>query len=491
MNIGIDLGTTYSAVSYLKNGRPEMILNGDGELTTPSVVLFEDDKTVTVGNSAKEKLIVEPENIVVAAKNDMGTDKKYFRQGKEYSPEEVSAIILKKLVKDAEAYLGEEAEGVVVTIPAYFNDAQRIATEDACKMAGINLTGMINEPTAAALCYLSGKADAEQNILVYDLGGGTFDASIVSLKDGKLRVIATGGIRKLGGHFFDQLIVNKVADYIEEKHQVDLYDDEYLDLLQELAVKAEKCKIQLSSRPKADIVLRIGSLKVVVTVTREEFDGLIKRFYERTESTVQMVMADAGLSFDDLDRIILVGGSSRIPYVRERLQTLTGKAPSADINPDEAVSMGAAIYTEEKARYLIQDVTSHSLGVVAVNRKGERINSVIIARNTALPAKVTRKYTIPDDEIDTIVMELTEGEGEDIEYVFQFSSFEIDIPASVHKGTKVEVGFELNENQILSVVTVIKSSPEIVKKVKIDRKSNLTTEEIINRRSVLATMEVQ
>ncbi|MGN0449057.1 MAG: Hsp70 family protein [Ruminococcus sp.] len=492
MKIGIDLGTTYSAAAYLREGKPEIILNSDGENTTPSVVLFESEGSVTVGNNAKERMLIEPENIVSTVKDYMGTDKKFVKQGKTYTPEEVSAMILKKIVNDSSEALGEKIEDIVVTIPAYFTDAQRKSTEDACKLAEVNLIGMINEPTAAAICYISKKeCNEKQNIMVYDLGGGTFDVSIVSFGKEGSNVVATGGIRKLGGHFFDQLIVNDVTEYILEKHDIDLYDDEYLDVLQELSTKAEKCKIQLSSSQKSDIILRIGNIKERITVTRERFEKLIDKFYRRTESSIKMVMDDADMTWNDIDKIIMVGGSSRIPYIRENIKKLSGIEPSADVNPDEAVCLGAAIFADNSSTYKITDVCSHSLGVVILDENANKVNSVIIGRNSPLPVCKDKGFVVPTNNIGTIVLELTEGEGSDIEYVNIFSTVEIDLPPNVKAGTAVVLEFKLDENQILSVFTSINSFPEIYKKVNIDRKSNLTTEEVELKKSALAVTVIQ
>ncbi len=488
MKIGIDLGTTYSCAAYYKDGLPEVITNGDGDKTTPSVVLFEDEKNIVVGKNAKEQMIICSDQIVSAVKDYMGTDKRFEQFGRSYSPEEISAMILKKLVQDSETATGETVEGIVVTIPAYFTDAQRKATFDACSLLSVPLISMINEPTAAALCYLNGKAEnSSHTILVYDLGGGTFDVSIVAFEQGSSRVIATGGLRKLGGHFFDQLIVNKIVEQFEEKHGIDLYDDEYLDVLQELSLKAEKAKIQLSTAQKADVVLRIGNIKEKATITRTEFESMIDRFYRRTESIVKQTLEDAGLTFSSIDKIVLVGGSSRIPYVHEQLKLLSGIEPSADINPDEAVCIGAAIHANSPERHKISDVCSHSLGIVLINNK----NSVIIERNTTLPVARESRYVIPEDGITSIIMNLTEGEGDDAEYVNQFASFEIEIPPQAKKGTAVVVRFELDESQILSVRTTVHTSPVLEKQVKIDRKSNLTVEELIKKRTALAAAVIE
>lgn len=492
MRIGIDLGTTYSAAAYIKGARPSIVLNGDGDHTTPSVVLFESDGSITVGNSAKERMVIEPENIVATVKDFMGTDKKFVHQGIEYTPEEVSSFILKKIVQDSEQSLGQRVDGVVVTIPAYFTDAQRKSTEDACEMAGLQLLGMINEPTAAALCYMQDQdLENSQNIMVYDLGGGTFDVSIVTIGKDSSNVVATGGLRKLGGHFFDQKIIEYIAEYMEDEDGIDLFDDEYVDVLQELVNKAEKCKIQLSNAPKADIILRAGAVKKKITITREQFENMIRKFYERTESCIDMALSDAGMEWKDIDKILMVGGSSRIPYIRSRLKAYSGIEPSVDVNPDEAVCFGAAIYANNSDLFKIRDVCSHSLGVAVLDPRAEKINAVLIERNTPIPASAVKQFVVPSDDITTIQLELTEGEGEEIEYVTIFSEVEISINGKAKAGTPVELEFHLDSNQLLNVFVKIKTIPEIYEKLYIDRKSNLTTREVQRRKSALAMTVIQ
>ena len=486
MKIGIDLGTTYSCAAYIKDGQPEVIVNSDGNYTMPSVVLFEDESNIVVGENAKDQMIISAERIIANVKDSMGTGKRYEQFGKQYSPEEISAIILKKIIQDCEASTGEKVDGIVVTIPAYFNDAQRKATADACSLISAPLISMINEPTAAALFYLDDKNNSNnQNIMVYDLGGGTFDVSIVNFSDNGSRVVATNGLRQLGGHFFDQLIVKRVVDYMEEKHHIDLYSDELIDVLQELSIKAEKCKIQLSSKNKASIILRIGNIKETINITREEFNSLIDKFYRRTESIIRQTLSDANMSFDNIDKIVLVGGSSRIPYIREQLRLFSSLDPVCDINPDEAVCCGAAIHANAPNENKITDVCSHSLGIELLDK-----NSVIIPRNSPLPVCCNKDYVVPDDDITSIIVWLTEGEGEDMDYVNRFAKIEIDIPANTKRGTPVEVQFNLDENQLLNVKVLVKTVPEIEKQVKVDRKSNLTYEDILKKKSLLASAVV-
>ena len=453
MVLGIDLGTTFSAMACTdENNEPQIVLNREGKRLTPSVVLFQNDKAV-VGEIAKDNAIIDGENVVSTVKDFMGTKRKYkLPGGQEYTPEEISSFILKKLTQDACERLGENIRDVVITIPAYFSDSQRKATLDAGMIAGLNVIAMINEPTAAALHYAHSNNLKDSNILVYDIGGGTFDASIVHIEENDVKVKATGGIKKLGGHFFDQKILNYVADILLDKYDIDLYDDEYIDDLQELALKSENCKIQLTNVDSADIVVKIGSVKERVTITREMFEKQIEGFYFRTESTVKSVLSDAGMTWGDIDRILLVGGSSRIPMIQKNLEKLSGITPSIDINPDEAVALGAAVYgmmlTRDENCGKIIDVCSHSLGVVTVSNADKRQhNSIIIERNTQLPAKGEKEFYTAVENQRMIKLEVTEGEDDDLDYVNIFGTFEIELPDGIKKRTKTTIEFLLDENQ--------------------------------------------
>lgn len=493
MIIGIDLGTTFSAVAYLdSDGTPRLIDNNRGDRLTSSVVLEDEDGTVIVGEDAKENMVLMGDSVISAVKDYMGTDRKFvLGSGKSYQPEQVSALILKKLVKDAENFLGQEIHQAVVTVPAYFNDAQRQATRDAGRIAGIDVVALPNEPTAAALYYAwSGKIQ-KGRILVYDLGGGTFDASVVDVDGRRAEVIATGGIRKLGGHFFDQLILDYVADYLLENHDLDIYEDEYIDELQELTLKAENCKIQLSSRSVAVIVVKIGKVRERIEITSDQFEKMIAGFYSRTESTVRMVLSDAGMSWKDIDKLLLVGGSSKIPYIERKLQEFSGLTPSHDMNPDEAVALGAALYTADVFEK-IQDVCSHSLGIVSQSSAASgKYNSIIIPRNTAIPARRSKDYYTGTDNMKRIFLEVTEGEDEDLEYVSILAGIEIILPPGIPRNTKVTVEMFLNENQLLHVYARIHTEPEIYKEIAIERKSNLNEDEIKEQTTLLERIVIQ
>lgn len=491
--IGIDLGTTFSAAAYLDpDGNPQLVSNSRGTRLTPSVVMEEDDGTVVVGEDARESMVLMGDAVVSTVKDYMGTDRKFvLPSGTAYTPEQVSALILKKIVKDAEEFLGEEIRQAVVTVPAYFNDAQRQATKDAGRMAGLDVACMPNEPTAAALYYAWSSRMEKGRILVYDLGGGTFDASIVEICGKQAEVVATGGIRKLGGHFFDQLILNYAADYLLEKYGLDVYDDEYVDELQELSLKAENCKIQLSSRTSAQMVIKIGKVREKLEITRAQFEKMIAGFYGRTESTVRMVFQDAGMSWKDIDKLLLVGGSSKIPYIAERLREFSGMEPSHETNPDEAVALGAALYASglfEK----VQDVCSHSLGIVSRRGAGaEKYNSVIIPRNTALPARMSRDYYTGTNDMKKICLEITEGEDEDLDYVSILAGIEILLPPGIPRNTRVTVEMFLNQNQLLHVYARIHAEPEIYKEIEIPRSSNLDESEIAEQTTLLERIVVQ
>lgn len=487
MIIGIDLGTTFSAAAYIDaNGNPQMISMNNGGRLIPSVVMEDNDGTIVVGDDAKENLVLMGDSVVMTVKDHMGTSKKMtLASGNTYSPEQISAFILKKIQKEASAFLGEEVQQAVVTVPAYFNDAQRQATKDAGKIAGLDVIEMPNEPTAAALYYAHSCQMESGRVLVYDLGGGTFDASIVEITGRTANVVATGGIRKLGGHFFDDLILRYVADYLLDKHDLDIYEDEYIDELQDLTLKAENCKIQLSGRNSATIVVKIGTVRERIEITKEQFEKMIQKFYLRTESTVRMVLGDAGMTWNDIDKLLLIGGSSKIPYIAEKLKEFSGMEPSHETNPDEAVALGAAIYASgifEK----IQDVCSHSLGIVSQKpRTGEKYNSIIIPRNTNLPAKQAKDYYTPADNSPGFELEITEGEDEDLDFVTILTKVEIKLPPNVPKNTRVTIEMELNKNQLLHVYVKVHAIPAVYQEIEIERKSNLGAEELVDQMTLL------
>ena len=355
--LGIDLGTTYSACAYIDDsGKANIISNREGKNTTPSVVYLEQKDSIIVGQSAKDNQCMYPGKVVSLVKNSMGkvnADQSPIMiqtDYGEYMPEAISGFILSKLVADANAVLGvedEEIKDVVVTIPAYFDDAQRKATDHAISMAGLNRLGFINEPTAAALYYAKQSGIENANILVYDLGGGTFDVSIIHIAGHAKEVISTNGLQKVGGSFFDKEIVQRICGDFYKKHGIELTAPEYIDILQELYGKAERAKINLSSVMTTNIMVRVGTIMENYEITREDFEEIVSKLYRKTEACIRVALKDASLTVDQIDKIVLVGGCSRIPYIYKSIEEYFGKKPCIDVNPDEVVALGAAIYARQ------------------------------------------------------------------------------------------------------------------------------------------------
>ncbi len=499
MILGIDLGTTYSVCAYLdENGEPQVVTNMEGSRTTPSVVYFENTQSVVVGQVAKDNSICCPERVVSAIKNHMGNKNYSFTtpDGQTYSPEVISSLILKKLVADAGDYLGvtEPIRDVVITIPAYFTDAERIATENAARIAGLNLLRTINEPTAAALYYAVKSKLNHANILIYDLGGGTFDVTIVRVDDDDVVVKSTNGLSKVGGRFFDEEIVDYIRDYVEDKYDVDLEDEEYLDVYQELFTRAEKTKIQLSRQERASIPVRTGEFKDNIPFTREEFEKIVASLYKRTEYCVKRALSDAGLQASDLDKIILVGGSSRIPYIQERLQALLGLAPSHEVNPDEVVAMGAAIFSKQLAgapsNKKIYDVCSHGIGVIAMDeRTSQRYNQMMIKPNSPLPTKAVLPFKTASECQEVIDLSITEGKDRDISYVRIISQTKVILPADLPKGTPGELELQLDPDQLVHVWLRIPSA-SYDQEFRFERIANLSEDEVEKLTDIIATVDV-
>lgn len=497
MIVGIDLGTTNSAIAYInKSGKPEIIPNREGGRTTPSVILFEDDKRVVVGEIAKENSIFDPLNVVEFIKTEMGnSDYKFYKDSISYTPEELSSIILRKLKEDAEAFLGQKVDKAVVTVPAYFNDSQRKATKDAGKIIGLDIEKIINEPTAAALAYGLNKGDTSK-VLVYDLGGGTFDATLVSIDKDKIDVIATDGIRELGGRDFDDKICEYIIKIFEEKHGIDLEGDEHIETFQEVRRKVEECKKALSFRQYADIYVKCNRIREKIRVTREDFNKMIGSLYKRTEHIIDDLLDDAKTTWNNLDKILLVGGSSRVPLIAEELERKSGITVSREIHPDEAVAMGAAVQAsllgnKSEENIKVKDVTSHSIGVVSIDAKtGKRINNIVLKKNSSIPTLSKRTFFTAEDNQECIKLQITEGELEDIEYVNIIGDFEINLPKNLKKDTEIIIKITLDEEQIIHVFTQIPSVSNYVKEIHIERKSNLSNDEISKKKDIVSKISL-
>ncbi len=455
--IGIDLGTTNSCVAVMEGGKPTVIANTEGARTTPSVVAFTKTGERLVGEPAKRQAVTNAEKTIASIKRDMGTDRGRTIDDKKYSPQQISAMILQKLKADAESYLGEKVTEAVITVPAYFNDAQRQATKDAGKIAGLDVKRIINEPTAAALAYGLDN-EKEQKIMVYDLGGGTFDVSIIEIGDGVIEVLSTNGDTRLGGDDFDQKIINWMLEEFKKKEGVDLSNDKMA--LQRLKEAAEKAKKELSSSTTTNINLPFitataeGPKHFDMDLSRAKFDELTHDLVEKTAIPVQNAMKDAGLSNSDIGKVLLVGGSTRIPAVQEKVKQLTGHEPSKSLNPDECVALGASIQGGKLAgdagagEILLLDVTPLSLSIETMGGVATRL----IERNTTIPTKKSQIFSTAADNQTAVDINVVQGERQFAKDNKSLGQFRLDgIPPAMRGVPQIEVTFDIDANGIVNV----------------------------------------
>ncbi len=477
--VGIDLGTTFSAVAHIDAyGKPQIIPNSENERITPSVILF-DSETVVVGTVARNNAVAEPEKIVDFVKREMGKSKEHFHReffGRKYSAEELSAIILKKLKEDAEKYLGEPVTDAVITVPAYFNDPERTATITAGQLAGLNVLQIVNEPTSAALAYGVDKIDQDQTVFVFDLGGGTFDVTIMRIKDARIEIVGTNGDHRLGGKDWDDVIVNHVADMFSNEHG----ENPLLDLqsYQDLQNRAVAAKVQLSNRDRCTIVHHHNGQSVRVEMTRSDFEARCRNLVEKCKTICEIALQEVKMEWKEIDKILLVGGMTRMPMVREMIASLSSAPVVGDVNPDEAVAVGAALQatlsllreeeetgkeilgqdtraqfsTREGRLMQVIDITSQTLGVVLWDDANlEEYVYPMIRKRTAIPAVARNLFGTADANMPRAIVKIVEGESTVPGECTSLGVCDITLPPFLPKGTPVELSYQYNENQVLEV----------------------------------------
>lgn len=503
---GIDLGTTYSSIAHYADGVPQVIPNSEGQTITPSVVLFDDDDEVFIGQQAKNQRVTFPASVVESIKNQMGNDSFRFHapNGTEHSPETVSALILKKLVADANDFLGTTANRVVITVPAYFDDKRRMATKQAAELAGLEVLNLINEPTAAAVAFGAAK-EFEGSALVYDLGGGTFDVTLLDIKGGEFNVVYTDGDRNLGGRDWDALLITHLRKQFSERTGVEIGHEPAAEAM--LRDRAEALKHTLSQGAKAVAYLSYEGRNEKIVVTREEFEFLSTDLVDRTRYILEEVMDGSGRDYSTVDRVLMVGGSTRMPMIGAMVRSVTGKEPDRSIHPDEAVSLGAALratllqaessggqtsapLTRAGEEIVINDVTSHGVGVKCLNENGVLINSVLVSAQSTIPAHASKEfYTVVDDQSE-IEVQVTIGDDSNLDFVSDAGACSMKIPPHpASSPVKVIVNYDID--QIIHVELYDVTDKRSLGEFEIERPGNLGQDEMQEFLGIVRNLGIQ